>query len=368
MASPTREGQAHDSMLDRIKRRLIRVRRRRGVGAGFVLAALLISITGNAMTFFFFERGARPDLSIGDSFWYSMISITTIGYGDLTANTIGSRFGTIFFITLLGLTAFTASAGMLISWLLELQLKERTGMGRLFVKQHILIINYPNESRVRHIIDEFTSDPKHQNDEIAIISDRVETLPFSHPNVYFVHGSPLETETYERAAIAEAQKAIVLSTGYDDPSSDSIVASAVSVLHRLNPKVIATAECIDPKHAVLFEDMENVSLVFPLQLANNLLVQESQDPGVSLLAQVITSNQMEGTLLSIPLESVPDNPVSYRYVAKHMLDRDINLVGIVRNGTVHLRFVGLFPALDDVLVYIGSSRLEWETVRESLVS
>ena len=332
------------------------------------MAALLISITGNAMTFFFFERGARPELSVGDSFWYSMISITTIGYGDLTANTAGSRIGTIFFITLLGLTAFTASAGMLISWLIELQHRERTGMGRLYLKEHILIINYPSESRVRHIVDEFMSDPKHQDDDIAVVSDRVETLSFSHPNVYFVRGSPLEMETYERAAIADAQKAIVLSTGYDDPNSDSIVASAVSVLHRVNPRVVATAECVDPKHAVLFEGMDNVSLVFPLQMANNLLVQESQDPGVSLLAQVITSNQMEGTLLSIRLESVPDKQVPYPQVAKHMLDLDINLVGVVRNGTVHLRFVDLFTVIDDVLVYIGSSRLEWSAVQESLIS
>ena len=355
-------------MLIQIRGFLNRARRKKRVAVTLVLAALLGSIFGNAMTFFFFERAARPELSVGDSFWYSMISITTIGYGDLSATTIGSRIGTIVFITVVGLTAFTAWAGMIINWLIELQHKERTGMGRLFVKEHILIINYPNESRVRHIIDEFTSDPRHQNDEIAIITDRVESLPFSYPNVYFVRGSPMEMETYDRAAIANAQKAIVLSTGYDDPNSDSIVASAVSVLHRLNPQIMATVECINPKHAVLFEGMDNVSLVFPLQMANNLLVQESQDPGVSLLTQAITSNQVEGTLLSTRLETVPEKQVPYPEFAKRMLDRDINLVGIVRNGTVHLRFTELFALKDDVLVYIGSSRLEWDAVQESMAS
>ena len=351
-------------MIDQIKGRLNRARRKRKVGAAFVSAALLTSIIGNAATFYLFESGQ----SIGDSFWYSVISITTIGYGDLSATTIGSRIGTIFFITVVGLTAFTAWAGIVINWLIDLQHRERTGMGRLFVKEHILIINYPNESRVRQIIDEFTSDPRHRNDEIAIVTDRVESLPFSHPNVYFVRGSPLEMETYDRAAIATAQKAIVLSTGYDDPNSDSIVASAVSVLHRLNPQIMATVECINPKHAVLFEGMDNVSLVFPLQMANNLLVQESQDPGVSLLTQAITSNQVEGTLLSTRLETVPEKQVPYPEFAKRMLDRDINLVGIVRNGTVHLRFTELFALKDDVLVYIGSSRLEWDAVQESMAS
>ena len=140
-------------MLIQFRGFLSRARRRRKVGVTLVLTALLASIVGNDMTFYFFESAARPELSVGDSFWYSMISITTIGYGDLSATTIGSRIGTIIFITVVGLTAFTAWAGMIINWLIDLQHKERTGMGWLFVKEHILIINYPNESRVRQIID-----------------------------------------------------------------------------------------------------------------------------------------------------------------------------------------------------------------------
>ena len=351
-------------MIDQFKGRLNRARRKRKVGAAFVSAALLTSIIGNAATFYLFESGQ----SIGDSFWYSVISITTIGYGDLSASTIGARIGTIVFITLLGLTAFTAWAGMVINWLMELQHKERTGMAKLYLKEHILIINFPNEYRVRHIIDEFTSDPEHEKDEIAIITDRVESLPFAHPNVYFVHGSPLDMETYDRAAIANAQKAIILSMGYDDPNSDSIVASAVSVLHRLNPQIVATAECINPRHAVLFEGMDNVSLVFPLRMANKLLVQESQDPGVSLLTQAITSNLVEGTLLSTRLEATPDGQAPYQDLAKRMLDHDINLVGIVRNGKVPLRFTDLFPAEHDVLVYIGPYRLDWKDIQASMAS
>ena len=119
---------------------------------------------------------------------------------------------------------------------------------------------------------------------------------------------------------------------------------------------------------MLFAGMANVSRVFPLQMANKILVQESQDPGVSLLAQVITSNKMEGTLLSTRLEAVPEKRVAYPEIAKLMLDRDINLVGIVRGGTVHLRFTELFPAVDDVLVYISSSRLEWDAVQEAMSS
>ena len=355
-------------MIELILQGIYRARRRKRLGGGVVVFALLVSIVGNAMTFYLFERGIRPELTVGDSFWYSMISITTIGYGDLSATTLGARIGTILFITILGLTAFTASAGMIINWLIELQIRERSGEGRLHLKNHILIINYPNESRVRNIIEEFTSDSNHEHYDITLVTDQLESMPFKRHNLHFLRGSPLEAETYSRAAVTEAQKAIILSTGYDDPNSDSIVSSAVSVLHRSNPNIMATVECINPRHAVLFEGMKNTSLVFPLQMANNLLVQESQDPGVSLVAQVITSNKMEGTLLSIRLGDIPNHQVSYPELAKNMLDRDVNVVGIVRDGTVHLRFTDLFPLKDDVLVYIASSRLEWKSVENTLAS
>ena len=73
-------------------------------------------------------------------------------------------------------------------------------------------------------------------------------------------------------------------------------------------------------------------------------------------------------MLSTRLEAVPDQQMPYPEFAKHMLDRDINLVGIVRNGNVHLRFTELFPVKDDVLVYISSSRINWEAIQESMAT
>ena len=180
---------------------------------------------------FYLLEGDSQGLGIGDALWYSIVSITTIGYGDLAPDSMGARIGTAIFIVLLGLSAFTAAIGMTVDWLIDLQLKERTGLGRALARDHLLIVNYPSERRVRQVIDEFLGDPRHKDDEIVVITDKVDSLPFDLRNVHFVRGSPLEEETYSRANVGDTRQAIVLSPGYDDPRSEQR-----QRLHSFNPR------------------------------------------------------------------------------------------------------------------------------------
>lgn len=331
-----------------------------------VFAVLWVSILGNAITFFLFESPMQPELTIGDSFWYSIISITTIGYGDFSATTLGARIGTVFFITVVGLIAFTSAIGMLVDLIVDFRVKERTGMLNLASKSHLLIVHFPSEARVRQVVEEFVSDPNHRQDDIVIIANDLESLPFSHKNVSFVRGSPLEEETYHRASVDKADRAIILGTSYNDPNSDSVVASVAHIINHLNPKVRIVAEVLNPKHELLFTAVEDISLVYTMQMANNLLIQETQDPGVYRLTQVMTSNQMEGTLASTRVESPLSNQMGYTDVAKRLLDSDINLVGIIRDQVAHLKFGDLYPAVDDLLVYISSQRVGWSAIQNAL--
>ena len=351
-----------------LTRALRKLRRRRELGVLFLIGVLVASVVGNTVSFYLFDRTVQDGLTLGDSFWYSVVSITTIGYGDFSAETLGARIGTAIFIIVIGLAAFTTTLGIFIDWIVELRQKERTGMGRAGVRDHLMIVNFPNESRVRQIIEEFTRDIHHRDREVVLVTDQVETLPFALPNVSFVRGSVLEQETYKRANVAQAQQAIVLSSSYDDPRSDSLVASIAFIIEHINPHMAIIAECLDPKHAVLFDVSKRVSLVYTTQVATNLLVQEAQDPGVNLLTQAITSNvtEIEETLASTTLEGAQSEGLSYTDAAKRLLDHGVNLVGVVRGGTVSVGFEGLTLAEKDSLVYISKTRHSPESLRSLL--
>ena len=233
-------------------------------------------------------------------------------------------------------------------------------------RNHVLIVNFPNERRVRQITEEFLWDPSHKNDELVVVTDQIDALPFDEHNMHFVRGTPLAAETFLRANAKEARQAIILSTGYDDPSSDSVVASVVTILTHLNPEMSIVAEVLDARHTLLFNGAKNTSLVYTFRMSNNLLVQEAQDPGVSLLTQAIVSNQVEGTLASTRVEASVEPPPSYAAVAQRLLEHDVNLVGIIRDEEVHLSFGGITLARDDRLVYICPARQDWETIRSFL--
>ena len=164
----------------------------------------------------------------------------------------------------------------------------------------------------------------------------------------------------------KANRAIILGTSYDDPNSDSVVASVAHIINHLNPEVRIVAEVLNPKHDLLFKAVEDISLVYSMQIANNLLIQEVQDPGVYRLSQVMTSNQMEGTLASTRVESPLGERMAYTDVAKRLLDSDINLVGIIRGQIALLNFGGLYPVVGDQIVYISSHRVGWSEIQNAL--
>lgn len=332
-----------------------RMRRSKRAGLGFVLTMLAFGILGNALTFYLFDGPSKPDLTVGDALWYSIISVTTIGYGDLSASSFGARLGTIFFIIVIGLSSFSAALGLLVDSMMQLNFRELHGLAKIHSENHILIINFPDATRVERIIHEIRVDEEYKERDVVLVTDRIDTMPFDLKNLFFVHGSPLQIETLERAGLRKASMAIVLCTANDDASTDGQVASVLNMVEHINPGIKTVAECLDERHEILFRSTNCDSVVYSSQVVNNLLVQEIQDDGIASLVTTLTQNA-DFTFYSQALEK----PLSgtYQDTAEKLSKRSSKLISIMRDGRHHINCESLESKAGDLLIYAGPKRLK----------
>jgi voltage-gated potassium channel len=339
--------------------RLLRhIRRHKAIGFKSVAAILAICLVGNAVCFYWFDGHLHDDLTFGDALWYSVISISTIGYGDYSASGSAARLGTFLFIVVGGLATFSLFLAMVIDWITELSVRERKGMSTIVAANHILIVNFPSATRVGHLITELQSDPQTDGREIVVITDDLETMPIAGENVLFVRGSVLEEETYRRARVDQARLAIVLATSYSSSTSDAVVASAVAVIDGLKPEIHIVAECLNPKHRMLFSSVRCDSIVSSLAISGNLLAQEMHDPGIAQMMDSITSNLRGTTLYSIEV-SEPCDGLLFREMAVNLLRKDINLICVNRQQESFTSFGQLCPQPGDRAIYAAARRWTW---------
>lgn len=80
------------------------------------LIVTMITIFLAAAGIYFFEGTAQPEVfgSIFHSFWWAIVTLTTVGYGDVYPITLGGKLFT-FFVLMIGIGVVTVPAGLMAS-------------------------------------------------------------------------------------------------------------------------------------------------------------------------------------------------------------------------------------------------------------
>lgn len=102
----------YNSALQRFSKALFLAKEELAIFTGLSLILLYLS----AVVIYHFEHVAQPEVfkSIFDSLWWSVATLTTVGYGDIYPITIGGRFFT-FIILMIGLGLVAVPTGIVAS-------------------------------------------------------------------------------------------------------------------------------------------------------------------------------------------------------------------------------------------------------------
>jgi len=274
-----------------ILKRFFSLVRKEEVGKVFI--AIIFIALGGSLGFMFFEKEPR----FFDALWWSIVTLTTVGYGDISPASVGGRLvGMVVMISGIGfLGILTAGiAGMFI----ERKFLENRGMKAVHVEDHFIICGWGFNGR--KIVEEIRAYPKTNSKPIVIIAD-IPEKPLDDPFLYFIHGE-VNTETLVKANIGKAEAVIVLSDDrLDAYSRDAKTILTTLTIESVNPDVYTCVELMDEKYVSHCRRARADEIIVVGELSTNLLVQAALNHGLTRMISELVSNRYGEDLYKVPI-------------------------------------------------------------------
>lgn len=180
-----------------------------------------------------------------DSLYFTMTTVPTIGYGDLSPHTTEGRIFTMIFLQVIGVGLFTTVIAKAIDGFLAYKRKKESGEIMYEGKNHFVIIDWSHKSEnaIKNLLE------KDAKSEIVVI-DTIEKLPLTDARVHYVKGSASSTEILNKANVKEARSVVIFS---DDRIGNQMLTDAKSLMiatavERIAPNVHTTVEIEREEH------------------------------------------------------------------------------------------------------------------------
>ncbi len=330
---------------------------------------MLLAFLLYVFAFHTFEQREKPDLALFDSVWVAFITMTTIGYGDISAGTVAGRISTIVF-SIITLGCFSTVASQLITKLSDIHERRVRGLVRLRLKRHILIVDWSkNPDKITTVIENLRTDMDTSESPIVIVSEAFEELPTrvtdNFDDIYFSHGSPTNANTYVQANVGEARTAIVFASG-EDSSADVLTAAAVGIIDDLHPRLEIVAECLDKQNEGIFRRNGRERIVYTGEIVPLILAKTAIDRGVGPSVFETLDTRTESTLYSI--QDAQLDGYSFAQISKCLVELEER---VLPQGVIRGRRIIMAPEKDfivedgDGLILLGDRKHPWNTTGKS---
>ncbi len=218
-----------------------------------------------------------------DAIWWALVTITTVGYGDLVPVTFWGRIIGIIFI-LMGFIIFSIFTAFIASSFIDRKIKEGRGMSNIKDRQHILICGW--NASVLKILDFLKKVNTREKNPIVLLNEldegRISTIINHYPqlDLKYICGDYTNQEILIKANAKEAKHIILLcdeSKANTIPSDErTIIASHNINFLKIKGKV--SLQLKDQKYAQNIRNRDIQNVVIFDEIGGTILATSTLNP------------------------------------------------------------------------------------------
>lgn len=259
------------------------------------LSYLLIIIVLHGALMTLFER-----FSWVDALWLTLTTLSTTGYGDISAATIEGRISTIILLYVGGIFLAAKIAGDYFEYRASNRQKKINGTWEWHMQDHLLIINTPTQ-RGEEFFLKFIEQARASG--IVESSIQILTEQFANglpsklskmPGIVHYTGSALNQSDLYAVNPEGAKYIVILAKDEHDHNSDS---RTFDILYRLKElgihRPLILAECVDDDNREKFKKMGANIVLRPIRAYPEMLVRGLVAPGSEQVIENLFSTQGE---------------------------------------------------------------------------
>lgn len=294
------------------------------VNSWFLIFATFTLVLSSSYIIYFIEP--ETFTSPFEGLWWTMTTVATVGYGDVSPTTVGGKIFAMF-LYIVGIGLMSIFIGKVIDFFsIRKRLKEE-GKLTITTKNHILLINWTKKAAIT--LDELLKAFEHI--QVVIIDEHLPKTPFHHDRVEFVKGNPASTSVLEQANLLQSKSVMVFSPDDLQTASQAdghtlLIASMIKGIEKEKDQSIYTlCEVTNSAHINAFAHVNVNEFITANDTAAHLAARSILFNGSSEVIRQLTSNE------GYDLYSIPKKPEWKTYEdARNALSRKGAL--LISNG------------------------------------
>ncbi|RKX90963.1 MAG: transporter [Spirochaetes bacterium] len=295
---------------------------------------------------YIFEIQRNNDFkSLWDTLWWTIVTLTTVGYGDKVPITIGGRIVGILMMVL-GVAIVGMVTGRIASFLVDKQIKARGGLIVLDRKKgHFVICGWKNE--LENILENILKvNPDLRPSDIVLVNDadpeevdHIRSIP-KFKTIKYIKGDYIDEKVLKRANIKSASTALVLadaSRRFSVQEVDSRTVMSVITIDSMNKNIYTCAELIDEKFEKYLRLANCDEIILSREYSRILIANAASASGVSHIAAELL-NPEKGKLFTHDFPDVFIGKTFYELKDYFEKEYGYILIGILENtGKIYYR-------------------------------